>query len=151
MHPDARRAMAGGADGAADALIQALRQGGSVRPAGTYRVPSVGMRSADDYLRLPATCRRGRVVAKRITPAHADRRTCWNSTSNWLTGIAGFAERDAAECCPPCRRWRQRSRAEANGEYRSPPERTDTCIPERPGHHRTFYRRCAVVRWLAVA
>lgn len=52
---DARRAMAGGAEGAADALIRryARRPAGSGNP-GTYRVAFEGVRSGDDYVRLLA-------------------------------------------------------------------------------------------------
>ena len=52
-HADARRAMAGGADGAADALIRryARRPAGAGAP-GTYRVVFEGVRSGDDYIRL---------------------------------------------------------------------------------------------------
>ena len=52
---DARRAMAGGAEGAADALIRryARRPAGSGNP-GTYRVALEGVRSGDDYVRLLA-------------------------------------------------------------------------------------------------
>ena len=52
QHADARRAMAGGADGAADALFKRYAKAGSSGPAGTYRVLILGVDSADDYMRL---------------------------------------------------------------------------------------------------
>ena len=51
-HADARRAMAGGADGAADALFKRYAKAGSGGPPGRYRVRILGIDSADDYLRL---------------------------------------------------------------------------------------------------
>ena len=51
-HVDARRAMSGGADGAADALFKRYAKAGSGGPAGRHRVRILGVRSADDYLRL---------------------------------------------------------------------------------------------------
>ncbi len=50
---DARAAMAGGADGTADALIRRYaRSSGASGPAGAYRVRFTGIDSADDYIRL---------------------------------------------------------------------------------------------------
>ena len=51
-HADARRAMVGGADGAADALFKRYARAGSGGPSGTYRVRILGVDSADDYMRL---------------------------------------------------------------------------------------------------
>lgn len=51
-HADARRAMAGGADGAADALFKRYARAGGGGPAGTYRVRILGVDDADDYMRL---------------------------------------------------------------------------------------------------
>lgn len=51
-HADARRAMAGGADGAADALFKRYARAGSGGPSGTYRVRILDVDSADDYMRL---------------------------------------------------------------------------------------------------
>lgn len=51
-HADARRAMAGGADGAADALFKRYAKAGSGGPPGTHRVRILGVDSADDYMRL---------------------------------------------------------------------------------------------------
>ncbi len=50
---DARAAMAGGADGTADALIRRYaRSSGASGPAGAYRIRFTGIDSADDYIRL---------------------------------------------------------------------------------------------------
>ena len=51
-HADARRAMAGGADGTADALFKRYAKAGSSGPPGVYRVRVLGVDSADDYMRL---------------------------------------------------------------------------------------------------
>ena len=60
-NPDARRAMAGGADGAADALFRKrYAKASSSGAPGTFRVRILGLRSSDDYLRLmgyPTACR----------------------------------------------------------------------------------------------
>ncbi len=62
---DARAAMAGGADGAADALIRRYaRRGAAAGPAGTYRVLITGIDSADDYVRLMAHLQDLSVVRK---------------------------------------------------------------------------------------
>ncbi|TXH65590.1 MAG: DUF2066 domain-containing protein [Lysobacteraceae bacterium] len=68
---DARRAMAGGADGAADALIRRYARGsGASGPAGTYRVLFTGIDSADDYIRLSAYLQEVSVV-RRFRPVNA--------------------------------------------------------------------------------
>lgn len=69
-HADARRAMAGGADGAADALFKRYAKAGSSGPAGDYRVQIVGVDSADDYLRLMGYLGDLSIV-KRVTPLSA--------------------------------------------------------------------------------
>lgn len=51
-NPDARRAMAAGADGAADALFKRYARAASGGTPGTYRVRVLGIGSVDDYLRL---------------------------------------------------------------------------------------------------
>lgn len=68
---DARRAMAGGADGAADALVKryAKRGTGGGTP-GTYTVRVTGIDSADDYIRLSAQLQKVSVV-KRFIPLRA--------------------------------------------------------------------------------
>ena len=68
---DARRAMAAGADGAADALIRRYaRQSGGAGPAGSYRVQITGIDSADDYIRLMSHLQEISVVRK-IRPISA--------------------------------------------------------------------------------
>lgn len=68
---DARRAMAAGADGAADALVKryAKRSAGA-GPAGTYRITFTGLASADDYIRLVGHLQSLSVV-RRVTPVSA--------------------------------------------------------------------------------
>lgn len=72
VEADARRAMASGADGAADALVKryAKRTPGTAGPAGTYRVTFTGLGSADDYIRLVSHVQSLSVV-RRITPVSA--------------------------------------------------------------------------------
>ncbi len=87
---DARRAMAGGADIAADALIRKYaKPGKSLGPPGRYTVTFTGVGSTDDFIRLAAYLDRAAVV-KRATPIRA--------TGEGLTyelelvsGIAGFS------------------------------------------------------------
>ncbi|MBD7923002.1 DUF2066 domain-containing protein [Xanthomonas sp. CFBP 8703] len=67
---DARRAMAAGADGAADALVKRYAKAASTGPAGVYRVVISGIRSADDYLRVSAALQNTSVV-RRIVPIQA--------------------------------------------------------------------------------
>ena len=70
-HADARRAMAGGADGAADALFKRYAKAGSGGAPGRYRVRVIGVRSADDYLRLIGYLD-GVSIVKRIQPVLAE-------------------------------------------------------------------------------
>jgi hypothetical protein len=58
----ARRAMAGGADGAADALAARYAKAAPVGPAGRYRVVFTGLRGSQDYIRLVAWLRSQSVV-----------------------------------------------------------------------------------------
>ncbi|HVR82309.1 MAG TPA: DUF2066 domain-containing protein [Luteimonas sp.] len=68
---NARRAMAAGADGAADALVRKYaRPGTAAGPAGTYRVLFTGIDSSDDYMRLSGYLQ-GLAVVRRITPVRA--------------------------------------------------------------------------------
>ena len=68
---DARRAMAGGADGAADALVRRYAKAGAATgAAGTYTIVVTGLDSADDYMRLAAGLRESPVV-RNITPVRA--------------------------------------------------------------------------------
>jgi len=68
---DARRAMAGGADGAADALVRRYAKAGAATgAAGTYTIVVTGLDGADDYMRLAAGLRESPVV-RNITPVRA--------------------------------------------------------------------------------
>jgi len=69
-HADARRAMAGGAEGAADALFKRYAKAGSGGPAGTYRVRILDVDSADDYMRLIGYLDDVAIV-KRVRPVQA--------------------------------------------------------------------------------
>ncbi len=68
---DARRLMATGADGAADALVARYAKKPVGDPAGTYRVAFGNLRGNDDWLRLSAALQNMAVVQK-ITPVHAE-------------------------------------------------------------------------------
>ncbi|MBD8642306.1 MULTISPECIES: DUF2066 domain-containing protein [unclassified Stenotrophomonas] len=68
---NAMRAMAGGADGAADALVRRYaKPGAATGQAGTYRIVVTGIDSADDYMRLAAGLREVPVV-RNIIPLRA--------------------------------------------------------------------------------
>ncbi len=68
---DARRAMAGGADGAADALVKRYAKAGAATgAAGTYTIAVTGLDNAEDYMRLVAGLRENPVV-RNITPLRA--------------------------------------------------------------------------------
>lgn len=88
-HADARRAMAGGADGAADALFKRYAKAGSGGPPGTYRVRILGIDSADDYLRLVGYLD-GVSVVKRVRPVQASPGEL-QLELELATGVAGFA------------------------------------------------------------
>ena len=68
--PDARRAMAGGADGAADALSTKYAKRTTAGAAGHYVVEVDGIDSSDDYLRLMSFLQELPVV-RRIAPVKA--------------------------------------------------------------------------------
>lgn len=85
---DARRAMASGADLAAEALVQRYAKAPPSEPAGTYRVAFTGLRSAEDYLRVSAMLQKMPVV-RRIAPARADGDRA-EFDLDLLTGISGF-------------------------------------------------------------
>ncbi len=71
-HADARRTMAAGAEGAADALSKKYaRAGKPADPPGRYRVLITGIDSSDDYLRLSGYLQ-GLSVVRRITPLRAN-------------------------------------------------------------------------------
>jgi hypothetical protein len=85
---DARRAMASGADLAAEALVQRYAKVQPSEPAGTYRVAFTGLRNADDYLRVSAMLQKMPVV-RRIAPARAEGDRA-EFDLDLLTGMAGF-------------------------------------------------------------
>ena len=85
---DARRAMASGADVAAEALFQRYAKALPSEPAGTYRVAFTGLRNAEDYLRVSAMLQKMPVV-RRIAPARADGERV-EFDLDLLTGMTGF-------------------------------------------------------------
>ena len=85
---DARGAMAGGADGAAEALMKKYGRRGSGGPAGTFRVVFTGIDSADDYVRLSSALQ-GMSVVRRITPVRASGSTL-EVDLELLSGLSGF-------------------------------------------------------------
>jgi len=86
--PDARRAMASGADGAADALVKRYAKKVDSGVPGTYRAVISGLRSADDYVRVAAALQNVSVVrAIRPVTATADR---LELDLDLLTGPAGL-------------------------------------------------------------
>lgn len=93
---DARRAMAGGADGAADALVRRYAKAPVSGAAGTYRIVVSGISSADDYLRLAAALQRVAVV-KSIVPVHAagDRLELDVELMTGLTGLNRMLGQDS--------------------------------------------------------
>ncbi len=94
---DARRAMMGGADGAADALVRRYAKAPVGGAAGVYRIVVSGIRSADDYLRLAATLQSVAVV-KSIMPIQAsgDRLELDVELMSGLPGFNRMLGRDAA-------------------------------------------------------
>ena len=68
--PDARRAMAAGADGAADALVRRYAKAASAGPPGIFRVTFTGIESAEDYMRLSGYLQ-GMPVVRHFTPVRA--------------------------------------------------------------------------------
>ena len=67
----ARQAMAGGADGAADAMVKRYARRATVGPSGTYLVRFQGIRSSRDYMRMMGSLQ-GLSVVRQITPVQAD-------------------------------------------------------------------------------
>jgi len=88
-HADARKAMAGGADGAADALFKRYAKAGSAGPAGTYRVRILGVDSAEDYMRL-VDYLDGLSIVKRLSPVAAMPGEL-QLDLDLATGISGFS------------------------------------------------------------
>ncbi len=85
---DARRAMAAGADGAADALVKRYAKVVDTGPPGVYRVTIGGIQSADDYLRVSAALQSVSVV-RGIRPVKASGNQL-ELDLDLLTGLAGF-------------------------------------------------------------
>lgn len=86
---DARRAMSGGADGTADALVRRYaRRGSGGGTPGVYTIRVTGIDSADDYMRLSAQLQKVSVVKNfiplRATPEGLD------LTVDLSTGMPGF-------------------------------------------------------------
>lgn len=87
--PDARRAMSGGADGAADALFKRYAKSGSGGPPGRFRVRILGVASADDYMRLAGHLG-GLSTIRRMEPILATG-DMLELDLDLVTGMAGFA------------------------------------------------------------
>ena len=85
---DARRAMASGADGAADALRKRYARAGSAGTPGIVRVVFTGIGSADAYMRLSAELQRVSVV-RSFTPVRATPEGLEVDLS-LSTGMSGF-------------------------------------------------------------
>ena len=91
----ANRAIASGADVAADAMSRKYAKRSAVGPAGSYRVMFTGIDSAEDYIRLSAYLQKQPLV-KRITPLRAVGNTA-EFQLELATGVSGLkrmAERD---------------------------------------------------------
>jgi len=86
--PDARRALASGADMGGDALSRKYAKRNAVGPAGVYRVVFTGIDNADDFIRLSAYLQKLPVV-RRITPVRA-LPGAMEYDLDLLTGIAGL-------------------------------------------------------------
>ena len=88
---DARTAMAGGADVAADALIRKYaRPGKTLGPPGRYTVTFTGVDSTDDFIRLAAYLEKTAVV-KRATPVRATPEGLVYELE-LVSGVQGFAK-----------------------------------------------------------
>jgi uncharacterized protein len=85
---DARRAMAAGADGAADALTRRYAKAPPSSPPGKHRVRFTGLASADDFIRLSAQLQAMSVV-RGITPVRATPEAL-ELELDLLTGLEGF-------------------------------------------------------------
>lgn len=85
---DARRAMAGGADGAADALTKRYAKHSPAGPAGKYRVTFTGIDDGSDYVRLSALLQ-GMSVVRGMTPLRATPEGL-EVDLDLLTGLPGF-------------------------------------------------------------
>ena len=87
---DARRVMAAGADGAANALVKryARRSGPGVGSPGSYTVSFAGIDNGDDYIRLSALLQKVSVV-RAFRPVRAAPGTL-DVQLDLTTGLAGF-------------------------------------------------------------
>ena len=85
---DARRAMAAGADGAADALTRKYARRSASGPAGVQRILFTGIRSSEDFIRLSGYLQ-GIAVVRRITPVRATPEGL-EVDLELLTGMPGF-------------------------------------------------------------
>ena len=95
---DARRAMAAGADGAADALFARYAKAPPSGEPGVVRVVFTGLRSSDDYLRLSGYLQ-GLPVVRGIQPVHATPEAL-EVDLDLLSGLEGFRrllDRDVLE------------------------------------------------------
>lgn len=112
---DARRVMAAGADGAANALVKryARRSGPGVGSPGSYTVSFAGIDNGDDYIRLSALLQKVSVV-RAFRPVRAAPGTL-DVQLDLTTGLAGFrrlagdalvSDDTAADGAPPVFRLR---------------------------------------------
>jgi hypothetical protein len=85
---DARRAMAAGADGAADALARRYAKATATGPAGLYRVTFTGIDSSEDFMRL-AGYLQGMPVVRRVVPVRATPEGL-QVDLDLTTGLSGF-------------------------------------------------------------
>jgi hypothetical protein len=92
---DARRVIATGADGAADALTKRYAKRGTAGPAGSYAVTFTGINSSDDYMRLAGYLDNLAIVRK-LTPQRAtpDSVTFSLDLASGLPGFKRMADRD---------------------------------------------------------
>jgi hypothetical protein len=92
---DARRVIATGADGAADALTKRYAKRGTAGPPGSYAVTFTGIHSSDDYMRLAGYLEKLAIVRK-ITPQRAtpDSVTFSLDLTSGLSGFNRMADRD---------------------------------------------------------
>lgn len=95
---DARRAMAAGADGAADALVARYAKAPVVGPPGVVRVAFTGLHGSDDYMRLSAYLQ-GLPVVRGFVPVTATPDTL-QADLDLVSGLEGFRrmlDRDVLE------------------------------------------------------
>ncbi|MGO1894063.1 MAG: DUF2066 domain-containing protein, partial [Luteimonas sp.] len=83
-----RVAMAAGADGAADALVERYAKAAETGPAGSYRMTFTGIDSSEDFIRL-AGYLQGMSVVQDITPLRATPEGL-ELELELLTGMPGF-------------------------------------------------------------